>query len=66
KGDAGLKSHMKRADKLGAEYVLIVGETELSQGKAILRDMTTKSQATVGLKTLMEDILAQINKKKMD
>ncbi|MFQ5781028.1 MAG: histidine--tRNA ligase [Nitrospiria bacterium] len=66
KGDAGLKSHMKRADKLGAEYVLIVGETELSQGKAILRDMTTKAQGAIGLTTLVDDILAQINKKKMD
>ena len=42
-----LKSQMKRADRLEAAYVLIVGEDELKQGSAVLRDMRTKEQISV-------------------
>lgn len=35
-----LKAQMKYADKIGAEKVLIIGDTELESGKAQLRDMT--------------------------
>ena len=44
-----LKSKMKRADKLGAGRVLIMGPDELARGEAILRDMNTKAQETVTL-----------------
>ncbi len=37
-----LKSQMRRADKLKAGAVLIVGEDELANGKAVLRDMASK------------------------
>lgn len=47
-----LKSQMRRADKLGADYVLIVGEDELKTRKAILRNMKTKEQAEVELDRL--------------
>ncbi len=46
---ASLKSQMKKADKLNAAYVLIIGEDELAKGAAILRDMATKEQSEVGL-----------------
>jgi histidyl-tRNA synthetase len=45
----GLKAQMKRADRLGASKVLIVGEDELASGKGILRDMREKAQAEVAL-----------------
>jgi len=35
-----LKAQMKYADKIGAEKVLIIGETELESGRAMLRTMT--------------------------
>ena len=38
-----LKSQMRRADKLKARSVLIVGDDELQKGKVILRDMASKS-----------------------
>jgi histidyl-tRNA synthetase len=44
-----LKSQMKRADRLGAPYVLIVGENELQQGIAVLRNMHTKQQEEIDL-----------------
>lgn len=51
-----LKSQMKRADKLGAGYVLIVGEKELEEKKVLLRNMTTQEQVVVR----MEDVPGQI------
>jgi histidyl-tRNA synthetase len=42
-----LKSQMKRADKLGSRYVLILGEKELAEKKAELRDMIQGVQETV-------------------
>ena len=44
-----LKSQMRRADKLAARYVLILGDTELDAGEAQLRDMATKEQKPVPL-----------------
>lgn len=52
-----LKSQMKRADRLGAARVLIVGETELKQGAAILRDMVTKDQEKVALEGIVEELI---------
>ena len=34
-----LKSQMKQADKAGARFVLIIGDTELAAGRGILRNM---------------------------
>lgn len=34
-----LKSQMKQANKVGARFVLIIGDTELESGKGILRNM---------------------------
>jgi len=57
-GSKGLKALMKKAGRLGAKKVLIVGDDELSSGKGVLRDMETKDQEDVGL----EDIVTNIRK----
>jgi histidyl-tRNA synthetase len=36
-GEASLKSQMKRADASGAEFAVIVGETEAAEGKAMVK-----------------------------
>jgi histidyl-tRNA synthetase len=38
-GDASLKSQMKRADASGAEFAVIVGESEAAQGMAAVKGM---------------------------
>ncbi len=38
------KAKMSYADRLGFPYVLLIGEDELAQGKAALKDMTTGEQ----------------------
>jgi histidyl-tRNA synthetase len=42
-----LKAQMKYADKLGALYTYVLGEKELAQGKAELKDMKTGETETV-------------------
>ena len=59
---ASLKSKMKRADKLGAARVLILGPEEISRGQAILRDMKTKEQTELSLETIQESLLDIIGK----
>ena len=46
-----LKAQMKYANKLGAEYTLIIGDSEIESGKAPLRNMTTSEQTEVDLAT---------------
>lgn len=57
-----LKSQMKRADKLGSRYVLILGEKELIDRKAALRDMETGAQEIINIEG-WEDTLSNILKK---
>ncbi|MEX1326232.1 MAG: histidine--tRNA ligase [Desulfobacterales bacterium] len=58
-----LKSQMKRADRLGASYVLIVGDQELEEGTAILRNMATKEQTSISLDNVIESIQQTLSPK---
>jgi histidyl-tRNA synthetase len=58
--DRSLKSQMRRADKLEASYVLIVGDRELDEGAAVLRNMTTKEQEKVPLQGLVGFVVSRI------
>jgi histidyl-tRNA synthetase len=53
-----LKAQMRRADKLGARRVIILGETELESRKVPLRDMREGTQEQVPVETL-EDLMSQ-------
>lgn len=57
-----LKAQMKRANRLGAGEVLIVGESELQQGKAMLRDMATKEQTELALEGLEGTLINKFSK----
>ncbi len=58
--DRSLKTQMKRADRLAAAYVLIVGDKELEDGAAILRDMATKEQISIPIDGIVESIKEKI------
>ena len=60
--DRSLKSQMKRADRLGAEYVLIVGEKEIKEGSVILRNMTTKEQIPIPIDGVVDRVKAKLSK----
>ncbi|MCL5104230.1 MAG: histidine--tRNA ligase [Armatimonadetes bacterium] len=47
-----LKAQMKVADKLGARYTLIIGEDEIANGVATVRDMRSSEQKSVPLADL--------------
>ena len=51
---------MKRADRLGARRVLILGEAELQKGAAQLRDMATKEQEEIILDGLVESLVHKL------
>jgi histidyl-tRNA synthetase len=54
-----LKSQMRRADKLKARSVLMVGDDELQKGRVILRDMTSKQQDEISLANVESELLAK-------
>ena len=49
-----LKAQMKYADKLGAKYTLILGDTELEAGKAQLKNMAESSQTEIELSNIVD------------
>jgi histidyl-tRNA synthetase len=57
-----LKSLMKRADRMGASFVLMVGESELKEGRVVLRDMKTKEQHAFPVDKLTETITNFLNR----
>jgi len=60
-GDKSLKSQMKRAHRLGAKHVLIVGDNEIKEGKVILRDMETKDQVSIPIENVVENIKLKLS-----
>ncbi|MDY6972110.1 MAG: histidine--tRNA ligase [Thermodesulfobacteriota bacterium] len=52
----GLKAQMKKADRIRAKRVLIVGDDEIGSGKGILRHMETKAQEIIDLNKTVTDI----------
>lgn len=52
-----LKSQMKRANKLGCRYTLIIGDREVAENRAFIRNMDTGIQREANLDSLEETIL---------
>jgi histidyl-tRNA synthetase len=52
-----LKSQMKRAGKLKSSFALIIGEREIDDNRAFLRDMRASTQEEVALEELENTIL---------
>lgn len=50
--DRSLKSQLRVANRLGADYVLIIGDEELASGEVILRNMSTGAEDRVALSKL--------------
>lgn len=52
-----LKSQMKRADKMQSAFTLIIGDSEMDSGRAVLRNMKTKNQQDLLLESLPEALI---------
>ncbi|MBF0209619.1 MAG: histidine--tRNA ligase [Desulfamplus sp.] len=57
-----LKSLMKRADKLNAQYVLIAGDKEIEDNALVLRNMGTKEQYFVTTTNPVEQVETLLNR----
>ncbi len=55
-----LRSQMKLADKLGAKYVLLLGQTEVLRNEIILRDMQSGLQENIPLNKLIKMLKTKI------
>ena len=51
-----LKAQMRKAEKSGARFVVILGEDEFKRGNVMLRDMSSSSQKEIELKRVTEEL----------
>jgi histidyl-tRNA synthetase len=66
-GGGSFKSQMKRADSSSADYALIIGERELSEGKVGLKPMLThEEQTSVGLDDVASILAGKLHKAAAD
>ena len=54
--EKSLKGQLRRADKCGVRFVVIIGEDEINKGKAAVRDMKTKQQKEVEFGDLVNSL----------
>jgi histidyl-tRNA synthetase len=55
-GDRALKGAMKGADKSGATYVIVIGDSEISSGTVELKEMKTGASTSVKIDSLFEGL----------
>ena len=53
-GDRALKGAMKGADKSGAMHVIVLGDSEISSGTALLKEMKSGAETSVKIDLLFE------------
>ena len=58
-GNRALKTAMKYADKSGARYVVILGDTEIASGRVDLKQMHTGETVSVTLSALAATLSAE-------
>ncbi len=61
-GDRALKGSMKAADKSGAAYIIVLGESEVSSGTVELKEMSTGKTSSVTLASLQKHLLSVSSK----
>lgn len=52
----GMKSHMKKADKLAVKYCIIIGEDEMNKDVVVLKDFNARTQEEMSLEKAIEII----------
>lgn len=58
--DKALKWIVKQSDRVGARYTLILGEDEFKTGKALLKDMQARTQDSLPLEGLEDELLRRL------
>ena len=57
---SSLKAHLRQADRMGASYVVMIGDDEVVKGQALVRNMTTKEQEEVPLSTVARHLAERL------
>ena len=52
----GMKSHMKKADRLSVRYCVIIGEDELNKGVVLIKDFLTREQKEIAFENIIKEI----------
>lgn len=55
--NGSLKSQLRKANKFGVKYTLIIGDNELDKGKVIFRDMSGSQQDEIDIGKIVEVIV---------
>jgi histidyl-tRNA synthetase len=64
-GGGGFKSQLKRADKSGASYAIIIGEDELQEGVYGLKPLRSdENQVTISCEKIIEELEKKIENNK--
>jgi histidyl-tRNA synthetase len=54
----GFGAHLKAANRLGARYAVLIGESEFARGELVLKDLVSGEQRSVPAKALVTELLA--------
>lgn len=65
-GKPAIKNQLKIADRFKVPYCVLIGETEVREGKAIIRDMSVGTQTTVTFDKVVPEIIKRIGEKNLD
>jgi histidyl-tRNA synthetase len=57
-----IKAQMELANKLGAKWAVIVGQKEVLDGTAIIRDMDAGTQETVDVRKVVQELKRKLGK----
>jgi histidyl-tRNA synthetase len=60
--DRSVGSHMKSADRMNAEYTIIIGEDELNNNSATIRNMKSGDEKEIQLSNLLEEMKKLVDK----
>ena len=62
----GLKAQMKFANKIGAKFTLVLGDDELNNNTAKLKNMQSGEETEIALSQLSEELLSALNKSALE
>jgi histidyl-tRNA synthetase len=55
-GDRSVRALLRQANQVGARWALVIGDRELAEGRAALRDLQTSQQREVALDSIEEEL----------
>ena len=55
-----MKAQMKQANRSGARYAVILGDDELAQNAAVVRDMAQSTQESCSLDDMVKRLISEV------